>query len=401
VRITAQLIDARTDQHLWSETYDRQLTAQSIFAIQDEIAQAIVAELGVLIDDRPFQASTQNLDAYEMYLKAHQTFIARSDILGAIDLFEKTVDLDPKFGRGVAGLAAAYAVAPSWGFDDRDFVSLAEQTARRAIDIDPQLAIAYSVLGYVSHEHRDLVAALAWYDKAIATDPQDPTAWLWRGILYNELGYFEQATNDIERCLQLDPLYTNCMRHRARAALFSGDYDLAIDLSEQVMLLGSRLESLMLPLYAARGNRAIVLAIVSQVLLEQDRAPLIDYAYRAMTDPDFDFAAERDEIVTVYEATTGKVLDWGDDSELNPQVLGVFDQVTPNYWNQNWWHPYPAGFLGSSHQKRVIRAAGLPDYWRTYGFPPQCRPLGDDDFECDGHSDPADSTRRPRVSAPN
>ena len=401
VRVTAQLIDARTDQHLWSETYDRQLTAQSIFAIQDEIAQAIVAELGVLIDDQPLQATTQNLDAYETYLKAHQTFIARSDILGAIDLFEKTVELDPGFGRGVAGLAAAYAVAPSWGFDDRDYVSLSEETARRAIDIDPELAIAYSVLGFVAHEHRDLVKALAWYDKAIATDEKDPTAWLWRGILYNELGYFEQAASDMDRCLQLDPLYTNCMRHRGRTAMFSGDEDLVIDLAERMMRLGFGLEPMFLDVYAARGNHAVVLATLSQQMVERELTPLIDYVYRATTDPDFDFATERAEITTVYEATTGKVLDWGDDSELNPQVFGVFDQVQAIYWSHNWWQPYPAGFLGSSHQTRIIREAGLDDYWRVYGFPPQCRPLGDDDFECDGRAVSADSSRQPRVSAPN
>jgi TolB-like protein/Flp pilus assembly protein TadD len=400
VRVTAQLIDARTDQHLWSETYDRQLTAQSIFAIQDEIAQAIVAELGVLIDDQPVQADTENLDAYEMYLKAHQTFLTRSDIPGAIEMFEKTVELDPGFGRAVAGLSAAYAVAPSWGYTDRDYVSLAEAAARRAIELDPTLAIAYSVLGYVGHDKRDLVAALEWYDRAIETNANDPTAWLWRGILNNELGYFERAASDIDRCLQLDPVYTNCMRHRARTALYSGDEDLAMALSEQVMLLGSQVELMMLPVYAARGNDTLVLAMLSRVRSEQNSGPLIAYEYRALTDPGFDYAAQRDEIATVYKATTGKVLDWGADSELFPMTFGVLDKVRPNLWYQNWWHPYPVEFPGSPDQKRVIRETGIPDYWREHGFPAHCRPVGDDDFECDRLRADADDARKPRVFAP-
>lgn len=401
VRITAQLIDARTDQHLWSETYDRELTAESIFAIQDEIAQAIVAELGVLIDDGAVRADTQNLDAYELYLKAHKTFIERSDILGAIEMFEQTVALDPGFGRAVAGLAAAYTIAPSWGHGERDYTELATKAAEKAIAIDPTLAIPYSVLAYAAQDARDLDKALQLYSKAIEIDPKDPTAWLWRGVLNNELGYFDKAASDIEHCLQLDPLYTNCMRHRARTALFSGDENLALEFTEKAMLLGFNMEDMMLPLYAARGERALVLAVLSGYYGDRGMSPLIDYAYRAIFDPDFDFEAERDEIRTVYQATTGRSLDWGLDSRLNPVIMGAFASADHNFWNQNWWWPYPAEFRESPHRKRLIRAAGLPDFWRRHGFPTHCRPLGDDDFECDSLGSPPRDLRKARVGAPN
>ncbi len=401
VRITAQLIDAQTDQHLWSETYDRQLTAESIFAIQDEIAQAIVARLGFLMNEQAVKADTQNLDAYDLYLRAHKVFIERTDILGAIDLFEQTVALDPGFGRAVAGLAAAYTVAPSWGHIERDYVGLATETAQRAIEIDPQLAIAYSVLGYAAEDARDFHAAIKWYDMAIQTDPKDPTVWLWRGILFNELGFFDKAASDIERCLDLDPVYTNCMRHRARTAMYSGNEDLAIEYTEKAMLLGFGVETMLLPVYAARGNDAFVLAVVSARFREQGFVPLIDYLYRAIVEPGFDFSAEREEIEAVYRAATGEELDWSMDDEFDPLTFGVFDAVKPLFALQTWWQPYPADFHDSPHRKRVMREAGLPGFWREYGFPPQCRPVGHDDFECDRPPRRTPRANRNAVGAPN
>jgi hypothetical protein len=157
---------------------------------------------------------------------------------------------------------------------------------------------------------------------------------------------------------------------------------------------------MMLPVYAARGNDTLVLAMLSRVRSEQNSGPLIAYEYRALTDPGFDYAAQRDEIATVYKATTGKVLDWGADSELFPMTFGVLDKVRPNLWYQNWWHPYPVEFPGSPDQKRVIRETGIPDYWREHGFPAHCRPVGDDDFECDRLRADADDARKPRVFAP-
>jgi adenylate cyclase len=114
VRITAQLIDAGSDRHLWSETYDRELT--DIFAIQDEIAKAIVAALrGTLgepagSDDVVVRADTDNLDAYQTYLKARELFLTRTRLDESVRLFEQVVALDPEFARGWEGLAAVASV---------------------------------------------------------------------------------------------------------------------------------------------------------------------------------------------------------------------------------------------------------------------------------------------------
>ena len=150
VRITAQLIEAGNDRHLWSQTYDRELT--DIFVIQDEIANAIVAALrGSLVPDaRPASAvkvvaDTGNMQAYELYLKARENFIARRDLPQTTDMFQRVVALDPKFARGWEGLAAVASVAPSWGFKDRDYRTLSAQAADRALELDPSLSMPWAV----------------------------------------------------------------------------------------------------------------------------------------------------------------------------------------------------------------------------------------------------------------
>ena len=111
VRITAQLIDAKTDIHLWSDTYDRQLTTENIFAVQDEIAGVIVQQLGIMIGDEPIsephrEATTDSLDAYEIFLKAQGLYHVRSgdNLMQIMSLYEQAVSTRPKLRRGLGGI---------------------------------------------------------------------------------------------------------------------------------------------------------------------------------------------------------------------------------------------------------------------------------------------------------
>ena len=400
VRITAQLIDAGTDQHLWSETYDRQLTVESIFAIQDEIARAIVNQLGILIDDTSTALDTENLDAYEQYLRAHKMFTERSDILGAIAAFEQAVAADPGFARAQAGLAAAYVIAPSWRHGGRDYFDLAEMAAGRAIELDGSLALPHAVLGYAAKEQHPpkLEEALAGYDRALELNAHETTVWLWRGLFNIALGYFDRARRDLWRCLELDPAYQNCRRHLARAELYSGNEERAAVLIEELMLAGwSGPGWPMLYLYAHKGDYSLVLANLSGYYRQRNLEPLIPYTYRAIIDPTFDFESERDEIETVHMAATGDELDWAPEDAIDPVTFGVYEAVPPVMSWPVHWFSYPVKFAESEHPKRLIRAHGFPAYWRKHGFPPQCRAVGEDDFECDVPLPRADEKKRVRA----
>jgi adenylate cyclase len=389
VRITAQLIDAQSDKHLWSETYDRQLTAESIFAIQDEIAGAIVEQLGVLMNTGAgapeIVADTQNLEAYELYLQAHKLFIERSDIPRTIELFEQTVAADPAFARAWAGLAAAYVIAPGWNETDRDYYELAKKAATKAIDLDPDLPLSYAALAleYSVRSSPEHEAALANYDKAVELDKQEATTIFWRGSLLMDLGYFDRAARDLTRCLEIDPDYEICRRGLAMTRLFAGDVGEAERLYEIGLLKGfnGNADSFSF-LQVEQGKRFAVLTANSAYLDTADQDWLIKPQLNAMTDRSFEFEAVQKSIEAPYEASTGKALDWTAEN-YHAFYFKNYAAIINYPDSPFWWYPYPEDFKQSPHRKRMIRDFGLFAYWQKHGFPPQCRAVGSDDFECD------------------
>ncbi len=400
VRITAQLIDASNDKHLWSQTYDRTLTAENIFAIQDEIANEIVNQLGVKIGSGQqatakikVAAGTENLDAYELFLRAHEKFVTRKNALDTVALYERAVEADPEFARAWAGLAAAYLVAESWETEDkRDYFALAGESAKKAIALNPDLGLPYAVLGLLAgiNPPIDYTWTFAQFDEAIKRDPKETTAWLWRGIMYNAVGYFDKAKQDFKQCLAIDPSYENCRHHMASSLLYTGDTKGALKLFEQMRLNGARAgggyyASLS---YAAQGDISTVLADIFHGYAANDNSdntPLIGLDYRAITEPDFNFETERTAIETAYERADGKPLDWTSDrgQDLAFQYRNYAAVKNPHTGTQFWWFPYPEVLKASPHPKRWMIELGLPEFWRENGFPAQCRPVGDDDFECE------------------
>src|SRR5512139_1861074 len=146
VRITAQLIDAETGFHLWSETYERRLA--DIFQVQDEIAAAIVDKLRIELAPQEQRlavrdkAPTQNVQAYEFYLQGRDVWKRRGEdnLRKAIDLYQRAIGLDPGFARAHAALASAYVVLPGYTpgpGDEAQLLPMAETAARRALSIDP------------------------------------------------------------------------------------------------------------------------------------------------------------------------------------------------------------------------------------------------------------------------
>jgi adenylate cyclase len=392
VRITAQLIDAVNDRHLWSETYDRELT--DIFAIQEEIANAIVnalrEQLGSAKSATPVvtvRADTENLEAYELYLKARELFIARKDLPESIRLFEQVTQLDPNFARGWEGLAAVSVVSPSWGIRDRDYLAIAKQAANRALALDAKLSMPWAVLGYVvrTAPPMDWARGLELTDRALAADPRNATAYHWRGIIWLKLGFFERAIADFNHALEVDPSYRNALRHKAVALLWAGRTKDALDLFEQGVADGfivNRAESFVGPL-VARGD-----VLTAQLLLDEMgyapevRKVLID-ALKRPGPP----SRAAEVIVERYFASTKTpyLVQLG----LPHQYLwlGSFTKVGANQDVLSGaivnWERYPPGFQGSPAFKRILQSSGVLAYWRAHGFPPQCRAVGAKEFTCD------------------
>jgi adenylate cyclase len=401
IRITAQLIDAETDKHLWSETYDRTLTTGNLFAIQDEITQAIVEQLSsrlagskTLAAPGARNADTDNTDAYALFLEGQTRFVLRGEdnILKGITALERAVEIDPGFARAWAALSANYSIAPGWfsGANlDRDFATLAKQAANQAIELDPSLALPYAVLASDAAAYsKDYEAALAYFDQAIANDPNDETTYMWRAEIWRDLGFFDRALADFDRCLALNPDYNNCRDHKSNTQIMAGDVDAGLATLDDNLRRGfdEGTNAAQWGAYLSRGNMTAFLHELNaeaRSLGEGDMRWAVDMFYQAQTNPDYD----RKAALEIFEARLeGMGSPLVPESFLGTAVLLYFDAFermhpTGNSW---WW-----GTLGfpewanSPERKRLIKERKLDVYWRKHGFPPRCRPLGADDFECD------------------
>jgi adenylate cyclase len=230
VRITAQLIDAKTGFHVWSETYDRDL--KDIFVIQDEIARSIGDALEVKLADAPEpgknSVGTTNLKAYDLYLRGMALWQTREEdkLWQAIDLFEQATVADPKFAQGYAGLALAYSVIGDYTnrMPYAETLLRANDNAQRTLLLDPTSAEAYAALGNVARaEHRRATADLLLL-RSTKLSPSFATAYQWRGTLLMSNGDLDAGLTALEHASQLDPLSLIVAENHAFALRTLGRY---------------------------------------------------------------------------------------------------------------------------------------------------------------------------------
>jgi TolB-like protein len=319
VRITAQLIDAQSDQHLWSQTFDRPLTTANLFAIQDEIAKAIVGQLATTIGGAPgtvmpagtatVAADTANVDAYDLYLQGRALFIARTtqNLSKAASVLKQALGKDPNFARAWETLAAVYTVSEAWGVHDlTDYQHAALDAAATATRLDPKLSLPFAVRGMVQSNLIVRDQRTSWEEsigsltQGIANDPKDATAFAWRSMAFDSLGYFDRALVDLQRCLEIDPAYEICRRYIAVTKLLQGHVDAGLALYEVGLQKGYlNFDVYFAPSLVARGDRIGALGIL--VLSYQPQPDLIGLLFRAITDPAFG-NRERQEGINIGNA---------------------------------------------------------------------------------------------------
>ena len=212
VRITVQLIDAKTDTHLWSEIFDRDLS--DIFLIQSEIAQAIARELQVVITpkekaliEKPYTASSE---AYEAYLKGMYSWrkLTRSDLDIAMQYFEMALEKDPEFALAWAGIAQVWTGRRQKGITlPAEATPKAEEAIMKALELDPDNAnIQRALAGHLVWGKFDWVGGETAYRKTIEINPKHAEARAFFSHLLNILGRTDEAMHQIEKALEADPL---------------------------------------------------------------------------------------------------------------------------------------------------------------------------------------------------
>ncbi len=388
IRITAQLIDAETDKHLWSETFDRPLTAENVFAIQDEIAKAIVAALReALAADlgaaAPAPVRTGDVDAYELYLKGRALFQSRRNLNEADLLLEQAIKLDPEFADALAIRAAIYQFGGEYGGefgDAREARKRGRDFAIRALAADSSnsLALAVNALtdlydhieGFGTEPYETIFANL---DKALAADPNNSNALNWLGIAYGFVGDNEKAVAAHRRCISVDPSLAACHSNLALELSSLGRMDEANAAVDQALDAGALAlgPGQMILLADLKRRDAFLIVSINVPALRGWRK--FDALYEALSDPRPDPALAT-ELKALLAANTA-----------SPRVFlllnALGDYEKPPLIVANWF-PAMQGYRRSPEFKEHARASGLPEYWRKHGFPPQCKPLGKDDFEC-------------------
>jgi adenylate cyclase len=172
VRIVAQLIDASSDAHLWSDSYDREL--EDIFAVQTDIAKRIVDAMDLDPDTCvDCGGNTKDIDAYDYYLRGRQYYhqLTTKDLQFACQMFRKAIDNDPGFARAWAGLADSESVIAQWVDPSPEHREAADAASRRALELAPDLAEAHGSRGHALSVNGDYEAAAGEFEKALALDP--------------------------------------------------------------------------------------------------------------------------------------------------------------------------------------------------------------------------------------
>ena len=400
VRITAQLIRAGDDSHLWAQNYDRELT--DVFEIQENIAQAIASALqvplglqqgGLLVRDR-----TKDLASYDQYLRARSLVRGRgTDIAQAVTVLEPVVARDPDFAPAWAMLALAYELTPIYTPSSyeaamrsgnaaavreaiRGLYDKAEKAAREAVRLDPRFPVSYEVLGRIEFERGKWTAAEDLFKQALTLDPNDPEVLQGYGLHLALAGRLKDSLSIRGRLLTLEPFVPTFNLQTALIMHVAGQSGPAAAILEK-----SRAE-----------ERAGILAWVQAAAGRYGEAADTLLGFRAAN-------VERREVVeeaarllrTAPAKASGPLPDLGIMNFVYPYVgapervldypervrnLGLpFDVTMIN----SLWSAASAPVRKTARFKSFVRDNGMVDYWKARGWPDLCHPVGADDFACD------------------
>jgi len=206
LRITAQLIDAESDAHIWSQTYDRDL--DDVFAIQDDIAKQIAAALQVkLVPQATPVHGTGNVEAYEYFFRGRSFFNTQgqNNIRQSIEEFRRATELDPAFSRAWAGMALSYAHLVLFFGGDDEVLQAADSASRKAIELDPTIADGHTARIMIAAAKGQFEEADTAFQKAVAIDPANFEAFYQYGRFKIKRGELREALAMFDRAREIDP----------------------------------------------------------------------------------------------------------------------------------------------------------------------------------------------------
>jgi serine/threonine protein kinase/lipoprotein NlpI len=233
LRITAQLIDAENDVHLWAEKYNG--TLEDVFDIQEEVSQSIVHALKIRLTSEEKKKITarpiDNASAYDCYLRAYREIVSFSKdrLEHALNLLYKGLDIIGENAIFYAGIAFAHFQYANLGIEQEKHIEKAEEFLTKAFNLDPELAEAYLVSGWINQVfHGNAHKAMAQFQRAHSIKPEDPEIMTSLGWGYVLVGRMNAAMSLADRTIKIDPI--NPMNYSMKGILyfFQGQFNLAI-----------------------------------------------------------------------------------------------------------------------------------------------------------------------------
>ena len=393
MRITAQLIKVDDNYHVWSENYDR--LSDDLIDIQDDIARRVVSALQSTLVGKDYaplmDVGTKSGEAYRLYLEGTELLQRRGlDVARAIERFEEATSLDPDYAKAYAGLASAHLVSANYLRTPSALArSRAENSARRAIALDPQLAAPVAVLASSQVEQNNWTEAARLFEKAEQLDPNDTTTLQWHGEMLMYAGYEQQALRKLEKALEVDPesailhLVAGNVHHvLGNNEAAKKEYGLAVQFGMEHAVLNTGLIELTEGAVESAASRFAENMHAMQFLAEEDldrmREFLIDVINRSRS---VDEAIEEFPVFASDDDFRAVMYLYGGETENALKAIeadldndkDTFYKVWTNVDPELRKHPYFKVFVANT---------GLLQYWQENGWPDRCTPFDSGDFEC-------------------
>jgi len=238
VRITAQLIDAERDVHLWSETWDR--TLDDVFAIQDEIASSVVDELKVtLLGEAPATVETDP-EAYNLFLQGRHLGRqgSRESMLKAIEVFQQALAIDPAYAPAWNGISTCYTnLAGSSAMPRDEGYAKAKAMAEKALSVDPESAQAHVGLGWLARVDGDFEGAARYLERALELAPNDDKVLNAAAVLLSDLLRDEESLRIHRLLVKRDPVNPSSYHNVGTVYYSMGDMDAAVAAFDRALTL--------------------------------------------------------------------------------------------------------------------------------------------------------------------
>ena len=392
LRITAQLIRASDGFHLWSETYDHEL--KDIFEVQEDIAKAVANELKLTLGigkSLKQLGGTDNMEAYELYLVAQGNYyLGELGIYSRmLELLDRAIALDPEFASAWALKALFHRlragfISANESVAERD---LAISAAEKAIELEPTMVDGYWALGSIKESDGNWIEAELAYRKGmeLITDSTDPE-YVKPASFHDQVGHFEKANELYVIARQSDPLNVNVRSGYIQILGILGDYKrfdeeyerankLLKDEWAPINLMNMWLVGL--GAYDSTSRDKMVwshpISDIGKKHLDSPKEGLTEM--RRIYTENKNLSSSENIYISLWAAYFG-------DSEF---ALDALEKGISIHSGGLFaiWYPAMREVRKTPRFKEFVRDIGLVDYWKEFGWPDLCRPVSNDDFECD------------------